>query len=152
MLNNILASLLPFAELVLSHRRFKNEIYYSFIALVSCYSRVKEWVKEWDIFHSYTACFVSLCPLWLKEWYINTHSLFKKINFTSLRTSPVKIRATWLHFSGYLTLVSGDITSHEMTFGQPDRLLNLACKAEIQSGGRGIYASDPLGPDPLIRL
>ena len=39
-----------------------------------------------------------------------------------------------------------------MTFGQPDQLLNLACKAEIQSGGRGIYASDPLSPDPLIRL
>ena len=51
-----------------------------------------------------------------------------------------------------MTPVSGDITSHEMTFGQPDRLLNLACKAELQSGGRGIYASDPLGPDPLIRL
>ena len=38
-----------------------------------------------------------------------------------------------------------------MTFGQPDQLLNLACKAEIQSGGRGIYASDSLGSDPLIR-
>ena len=42
MLNNILASLLPFTVLVLSHRRLKNEIYYSFIALVSCYSGVKE--------------------------------------------------------------------------------------------------------------
>ena len=36
-------------------------------------------------------------------------------------THDSKYRATWLQFSGDMTLVSGDMTSGEMTFGRLDR-------------------------------
>ena len=42
MLNNILTSLLHiYSELVLSHQSFKNEMYYSSVALVSCHQGLK---------------------------------------------------------------------------------------------------------------
>ena len=35
--------------------------------------------------------------------------------------SKIKLRATWIKISGDISLVSGDTTSDEMTFGRLDR-------------------------------
>ena len=65
-------------------------------------------------------CFTSCSHRLADENILRVYSL-RLLLFFKIKHS-IKFRATWLWISGNMTLVPGDMTSGEMTFGRLDRL------------------------------
>ena len=76
--------------------------------------------QRWNEQRYLSLCFTSYLHRLADENILRVYSL-RLLLFFKIKHS-IKFRATWLWISGNMTLVPGDMTSSEMSFGRLDRL------------------------------
>ena len=83
-------------------------------------SLVRSNEQRWNEQRYLSLCFTSYLHRLADENILRVYSL-RLLLFFKIKHS-IKFRATWLWISGNMTLVPGDMTSSEMSFGRLDRL------------------------------
>ena len=83
-------------------------------------SLVRSNEQRWNEQRYLSLCFTSYSHRLANENILRVYSL-RLLLFFKIKHS-IKFRATWLWISGNMTLVPGDMTSSEMSFGRLDRL------------------------------